>query len=232
MSCASRRVNCTFMRGCGSSSANASVSGLVANFRAITSNGGASGTSLRWVGDTIWQLTHRVSAMCRPLSASAASAADATKTAATTKEEQSSCTKPSLNDLRAGPGFRKGTDASRDSNSTPADVRKTQSLAIKPPCQADAPGDPYEQCAWSVILRIALAAFWRQRRCDHPVQVPRPAHADGSRVLDLRRHVFPLVADAAQASSDQWDKDGNQRGNLRSVCVSDQASLCRYPKVH
>src|SRR6516225_3284148 len=66
MSCASRRVKGTFMRGCGSSSENASVSGLVANFRAITSNGGASGTSLRWLGATTWHVTHRDSArLCR-----------------------------------------------------------------------------------------------------------------------------------------------------------------------
>jgi hypothetical protein len=59
MSCASRRVSDTFIRGCGSSSENASVSGLVANFCAIVSNGGASATSLRWPGATTWQVTPR-----------------------------------------------------------------------------------------------------------------------------------------------------------------------------
>ena len=96
MSCASRRVNGTFMRGCGSSSENASVSGLVANFRAITSNGGASAMSLRCVGDTIWQLMHRASARRLPLSASAAAAADTTRLAATIKEKPISRTGSSV----------------------------------------------------------------------------------------------------------------------------------------
>src|SRR5262249_53489868 len=102
MSCASRRVNITFIRGCGSSRENARVSGLVANFRAITSNGGASVTSLRWSGATIWQGTHLIAARRRPLSASAASAADATKIPATGQHKRSSRTKASVDNLRAG----------------------------------------------------------------------------------------------------------------------------------
>jgi hypothetical protein len=90
MSRASRRVNITFIRGCGSSSENARVSGLVANFRAITSNGAASVTSLRWFGATIWHPAQRISARRRPLSASAASAADAREIAISSEENWSS----------------------------------------------------------------------------------------------------------------------------------------------
>src|SRR6266581_8392556 len=96
MSCASRRVSVTFILGCGSNIENASISGLEENFRAITSNGGASVTSRRWLGETIWQVTHRVSARRLPLSASAASAADATSIAGNIKQKRNSGTKDSI----------------------------------------------------------------------------------------------------------------------------------------
>ena len=66
---------------------NASASGLDANFLAIVSNGGASVTSLRRVGDTIWQVTQRISARRLPLSASAASVADAASSAGSSEKK-------------------------------------------------------------------------------------------------------------------------------------------------
>src|SRR5262249_40439991 len=76
----------------------------------------------------------------------------------------------------------------------------------------------------SLILRIALAAFRRQRRRDRPVRVSLPAHADVLRVLELPQHAFLLVADAAPVSSNQPDKDethflvsaANESGSLRT----------------
>src|SRR5215470_3611680 len=76
MSCASGRVRVTLILGCGSSIANASSSGVNANFLAIVSNGGASATSRRWADPTAWQVTHLASARRLPLSASAANAVD------------------------------------------------------------------------------------------------------------------------------------------------------------
>jgi hypothetical protein len=106
MSCASRRVSITFIRGCGSSNENARLSGLGANFRAITSNGGASVTSLRWPGVTIWHVTHRVSATRLPLSTSAASAIDATQIPVTSEQKRSGCTDPSIKHLQRRPRLR------------------------------------------------------------------------------------------------------------------------------
>src|SRR5262249_32378533 len=78
---------------------NASVSGLEANFLAIASNGGASVTSLRWVDETMWQGTQRISARRLPLSASAASAPEAATIAGSIGQKRRSCTKTSLDNL-------------------------------------------------------------------------------------------------------------------------------------
>jgi hypothetical protein len=89
MSCASRRVSARFILGCGSSSENASISGLRPNFLAITSNGGASATCPRWSGSMAWHGTQRACARRLPLSASAASAAGASRIAGSSKQNRS-----------------------------------------------------------------------------------------------------------------------------------------------
>lgn len=94
MSCVSRRVSVRFILGCGSSSANASVSGLRLNFLAMTSNGGASATCLRWSGSMAWHGTQRACARRLPLSASAASAAGASRIAGSSRENRSDCIIP------------------------------------------------------------------------------------------------------------------------------------------
>ena len=89
MSCVSRRVSIRFILGCGSSSENASISGLRPNFLAMTSNGGASATCLSWSGSMAWHGTQRACARRLPLSTSAASAAGASRIVGSSKQNRS-----------------------------------------------------------------------------------------------------------------------------------------------